>query len=331
MLEDMQIRNFSENTRQSYLLQVSLFARHFRRSPEGLGPVKIRTYQVYLSNEKKLAAGSILIATSALRFLYTVTLKRPWDVEEVLPMPKAPQTLPIILSPAEVRQFLSCVPRRKGRTVLTVCYAAGLRISEAISLKPTDIDSQRMTIRVGQGKGQKDRYVMLSAQLLTILRDWYRAARPTAWLFPGLIPGSHVTRERINDACQLGVKRSGLSKPVTPHALRQAFAGHLLDLGTDLRTIHWPVRRNTRRHRYAASAPNPSRRAYSAIETPEPCHPRQRPSHSCVASATSGQKASVEMRDFDLLRVPRRRSEVNEQTRALTIYGRAEAGDFTRG
>jgi site-specific recombinase XerD len=178
MLEDMQIRNFSENTQQSYLMQVSLFARHFRRSPEGLGPVNIRTYQVYMTNEKKLAPGSISIATAALRFLYTVTLKRPWDVEEVLPMPKASQTLPIILSPEEVQQFLSCVPRRKGRTVLTVCYAAGLRISEAVALKPTDIDSQRMMIRVEQGKGQKDRYVMLSEQLLKILRDWYRFARP---------------------------------------------------------------------------------------------------------------------------------------------------------
>ena len=237
MLEDMQTRNFSENTRESYLLQVSLFARHFRRSPEGLGPVNIRTYQVYLTNEKKLAPGSIHIATSALRFLYTVTLKRPWDVEEVLPLPKAPQTLPVILSPEEVLKFLSSVPRLKGRTVLTVCYATGLRISEAIALKPTDIDSKRMTVRVEQGKGQKDRYVMLSERLLVILRDWYRAARPTPWLFPGVIPGSHVTREGINDACRLGLQRSGLTKPVTPHSLRHAFACHLLESGKDLRTI----------------------------------------------------------------------------------------------
>jgi site-specific recombinase XerD len=237
MLEDMQIRNFSENTRQSYLQQVSLFARHFRRSPEGLGPENIRTYQVYLTNEKKLAASSILIATSALRFLYVVTLKRPWDVADVLPMPKKSQTLPIILSPTEVRQFLSCVPQRKLRTVLTVCYAAGLRISEAIALKPTDIDSQRMTIRVTQGKGQKDRYVMLSEHLLTILRAWYRAARPTEWLFPGVIPGSHVTRSGVEHGCTLGAERSGLSKPVTPHSLRHAFATHLLEYGTDLRTI----------------------------------------------------------------------------------------------
>jgi integrase/recombinase XerD len=237
MLEDMQVRNLSSNTQKSYVQQVSLFARHFRRSPEGLGPRDIRSYQVYLTNEKKLASGSIAIATAALRFLYTVTLKRPWDIEEVLPMPKRPQTLPVILSPEEVQHFLSCVPRRKARTVLTVCYAAGLRVSEAIALKPTDIDSQRMTLRVVQGKGQRDRYVMLSDQLLTILRDWYRAARPTEWMFPGVIPGSHITRDGINDACRLGVRRSGLTKPVTPHSLRHAFATHLLEYGTDLRTI----------------------------------------------------------------------------------------------
>ncbi|MHB1540351.1 MAG: tyrosine-type recombinase/integrase [Steroidobacteraceae bacterium] len=237
MLEDMQIRNFSQNTQKSYLQQVSLFARHFHRSPDGLGPENIRAYQLYLTKEKKLAPGSILIATSALRFLYTVTMKRPWDVEEVLPMPKKPQTLPVILSPEEVRQFLSCVPRRKARTALTVCYATGLRVSEAIALKPTDIDSQRMTIRVTQGKGQKDRDVMLSEQLLSILRDWYRFARPTEWLFPGVIPGSHITRSGIENACTLAHERSGLSKPVTPHSLRHAFACHLLEYGTDLRTI----------------------------------------------------------------------------------------------
>jgi integrase/recombinase XerD len=237
MTEEMQIRNFSANTQKCYLDQVSLFARHFRRSPEGLGPANIRTYQIYLTNEKKLAPSSVLLATCALRFLYSVTMKRPWDVEEVLPMPKKPQTLPAILSPEEVRHFLTCVPRRKARTVLTVCYAAGLRISEAIALKPTDIDSQRMTLRVTQGKGQRDRYVMLSEKLLTILRDWYRVAKPTEWMFPGVIPGSHITRSGIDDACSLGLQRSGLSKPVTPHSLRHAFACHLLESGTDLRTI----------------------------------------------------------------------------------------------
>jgi site-specific recombinase XerD len=237
MLEDMQIRNLAQNTQNSYLRQVSLFARHFKNSPEALGPEQIRTYQVYLTNEKKLAPGSILIATSALRFLYNVTLQKGWDVTQVIPAPKKPQTLPIVLSPEEVLLFLSCVPGHKARTLLTVCYAAGLRISEAIALRPTDIDSQRMTIRVDQGKGKKDRYVMLSEQLVELLRAWYRAARPNPWLFPGAIPGRHITRDGAGYSCQLAHQRSGLSKPVSPHSLRHAFAVHLLESGTDLRTI----------------------------------------------------------------------------------------------
>jgi len=285
MLEDMQIRNLSGRTQETYLMQVSLYARHFRRSPDGLGPRDIRDYQVYLTNEKKLAPGSISIATAALRFLYMVTMKRPWDVAEVLPMPKAQQKLPVILSPEEVRQFLSCVPRRKGRTILTVCYAAGLRISEAIALKPTDIDSQRMMIRVEQGKGQKDRYVMLSEQLLKILREWYRFAKPTTWMFPGVIPGSHITREGVNDACELGLKRSGLTKPVTPHSLRHAFAVHLLEYGTDLRTIqllmgHRSLSTTARYLRLAISKVCATRSPLDLLPHPlAPAEPTKAPEH----------------------------------------------------
>jgi len=237
MLEDMQIRNLAEGTQESYVRHVSLFARHFGRSPAKLGVDDIRAYQLYLTKEKELAASSITVATAALRFVYTVTLKRPWNVEQVIPTPKSPQTLPVILSPEEVQHFLSYVTWRKSRTLLTVCYAAGLRVSEAIALKPTDIDSQRMTIRVEQGKGRKDRYVMLSERLLEILREWYRLARPKVWLFPGAIPGQHITRASAANACKVGRKRSGLTKPVTPHSLRHAFAVHLLEQGTDLRTI----------------------------------------------------------------------------------------------
>jgi integrase/recombinase XerD len=161
MTQDMQVRNFSPNTQNSYVQQVSLFARHFSKSPEVLGPEEIRSYQVYLTNERKLATSSILIAVSALRFLYKVTLHRDWYLEDVIPAPKKPQKLPIVLSPEEVLHFLSCVQSFKHRTILTVCYAAGLRISEAVRLKVADIDSQRMVIRVEQGKCQKDRYVCL--------------------------------------------------------------------------------------------------------------------------------------------------------------------------
>ena len=157
MIEDMQVRNFSPHTQSTYVLQVSLFARYFTKPPDQLGPEEIRSYQVYLTNEKKLAPGSILIAVAALRFLYKVTLHKDWSVEDIIPAPKKPQKLPIVLSPEEVLHFLSCVASPKHRTILTTCYAAGLRVSEAVRLQPAEIDSQRMVIRVEQGKGQRDR------------------------------------------------------------------------------------------------------------------------------------------------------------------------------
>src|SRR6266536_6005622 len=193
MIEDMQVRNLSPDTQSTYVLQVSLFARHFGKTPETLGPEEIRSYQVYLTNEKKLAPGSILIAVAALRFLYRVTLHKDWSLEDIIPAPKKPQKLPIVLSPEEVRHFLGCVASPKHRTILTTCYAAGLRISEAVRLRPTEIDSQRMVIRVEQGKGQRDRYVMLSPRLLETLRSWWRLEKPKPWLFPGNIPGRHIT------------------------------------------------------------------------------------------------------------------------------------------
>ena len=237
MTEDMQVRNLSLNTQTSYLQQVTRFARHFGKSPALLGPEEIRTYQVYLTNERKLAPGSIQIAIGALRFLYGVTLKEDWSFDEVLPRPKAPKKLPIILSPEEVLHFLDCVKARKHRVILTVCYAAGLRISEAVRLTAPAIDSQRMVIRVEQGKGQKDRYVMLSPKLLEVLRSYWKAVRPEAWLFPGGIPGQPISRDAVGMACQGARQLSGLVKPVTPHSLRHAFAVHLLESGTDVRTI----------------------------------------------------------------------------------------------
>jgi len=237
MTEDMQVRNLSPHTRSTYLLQVSLFARHFHQSPEALGPEEIRSYQVYLTNEKKLAPSSILIAVSALRFLYRVTLHKDWTLPDIIPAPKKPQKLPVVLSREEVLQFLASVPSLKHRAILTTCYAAGLRISEAVSLKPTAIDSQRMVVRVELGKGQKDRYIMLSPKLLDILRHWWRVAKPQVWLFPGDIPGQHITRSSVERVCQEAHQRCRISKPTTPHSLRHAFAVHLLEQGTDVRTI----------------------------------------------------------------------------------------------
>jgi integrase/recombinase XerD len=237
MTEDMQVRNLALNTQTSYLRQVSLFARFFNKSPELLGPVDIRTYQVYLTNDRELSTSSIVVAVSALRFLYNVSLKRNWNLDEVIPTAKQPQTLPVVMSPEEVLRFLASVASLLHRVILTVCYAAGLRISEAVHLKPADIDSQRMVIRVEQGKGQKDRYVMLSPKLLEELRSYWRVMRPKVWLFEGDTPGHPITANAVQQACQKTQQIAGIRKPVTPHSFRHAFAVHLLESGTDVRTI----------------------------------------------------------------------------------------------
>jgi integrase/recombinase XerD len=221
MMEDMQVRNLSRHTQDSYLLQVSQFARHFAKSPDLLGPEDIRAYQVYLTNEKKLAPRSVHVTVAALRFLYRVTLCLDWDFDQVIPCPKAPKTLAVILSPEEVLHFLGCIENLKHQAILMTCYAAGLRVSEASRLKPEAIDRQRMVLRVEQGKGQKDRYVMLSARLLDVLMNYWRAVRPTGvWMLPGAVVGEPISTCAVEAACRQVHRISKLSKPVTPHSLR---------------------------------------------------------------------------------------------------------------
>jgi integrase/recombinase XerD len=236
MLHDMQIRNLAVNTQKTYLLQVSSFARHFRRSPELLGPEEIRAWIIHLTNERKLAPASVQLAVGALRFLYRITLRRDW-CDEDFPLPKRPVKLPVILSFEEVTRLFESIPSLKQRAILMTAYAAGLRVSEVVHLKVTDIDSQRMMIRVRQGKGRKDRYLMLSPRLLEVLRLYWQDAHPREWLFPGSILGRPISRHAVGDACQLARERSGITKPVTPHSLRHAFATHLLETGADVRRI----------------------------------------------------------------------------------------------
>ena len=236
MLEDMGIRNLAVNTQLAYVQQISAFARHFDRSPDALGPEQVRAYQVHLIEERKLAAGSLSVVAAALRFLYKITLRRPWNDDDI-PMPKRPLKLPIVLSPEEVVRFLACVASTKHRAILTTIYASGLRVSEAVQLRPADIDSSRMVLRVDQGKGRKDRYVMLSPRLLEVLRDYWRIERPKPWLFPGDGAGRHITKNAVEQACQKAQRAVGINKPVTPHSLRHAFATHLLEAGTDVRRI----------------------------------------------------------------------------------------------
>lgn len=200
MIEDMQIRNLAPRTQVCYVEQVNRFARHFHKSPELLGPTEIRVWQIYLARDKRLAASSISVAVAALRFLYTVTLRRAWTMRDEIPTCRQPHQLPEVLSPAEVAAFLDAMKSLKQRVILTVCYAAGLRVSEVIQLKPAAIDSKRMVIRVEAGKGRKDRYVMLSPRLLDILRDYWNRTHPGEWLFPGDRPGEPITRFAVEHA-----------------------------------------------------------------------------------------------------------------------------------
>lgn len=236
MIEDMTVRNFALNTQESYLQQVTLFARHFGKSPEMLGPEEIRAYQIYLAREKNAAVGTRTVAVSALRFLYSVTLQRDWAIP-LIPSPKKDHRLPAILSPQEVLQLLQAAPSFPHHVIFSTMYGTGMRVSEAVHLRATDIDSQRMMIRIEQGKGHKDRYVQLSPKLLDLLRCYWRKLRPQGWMFPGQNPDQHLTRYAVADAVAQASRSAGLTKRTSPHSLRHAYAVHLLEAGTDVRRI----------------------------------------------------------------------------------------------
>ncbi len=236
MIEDMQLRNLAPATQRQYLHYVTGFADYYHTSPEHLDLEAIRQYELFLLHEKKLQPESINTFVSAIKFLYLVTLEMPWSNEH-FPRVRRPHKLPVVLSAKEVRQFFEHVPSLKYRAALMTCYGAGLRVSEAAALKISDIDSQRMLIRVEQGKGKKDRYVMLSPRLLVLLRTWYRAGQPRHWLFPSWRPHKHICAGTLQQACRDASRSLGFSKRITAHTLRHSFATHLLEAGADLRVI----------------------------------------------------------------------------------------------
>lgn len=235
MIEDLRIRNYTQTTVETYVRVVAQFARHHRRSPDQLGPEEVRAYQVHLL--EKEASWSLFNQTvCALRFLYRVTLECDWPLERI-PHGKQPKRLPVVLSQEEVLRFLDAVENPKYRMALTTDYAAGLRISELVRLRVEDIDSARMLIHIQRGKGNKARLVPLSKVLLGQLRAYWRAERPKTWLFPGRRPDAHVIPKTIWDACRRARDAAGLRKHVTPHTLRHCYATHLLEAGTDIRTV----------------------------------------------------------------------------------------------
>lgn len=237
MLDDMTVRGMAAGTQQQYLSACDRFEAYYRKSPEYLGLDHIKTYQLYLVREKKLAWSTLNIVVCALRFLYGTTLGKDWAIKHI-PYAKLGRKLPEVLSLEEVAQFLKPIENIKHRAMLVTAYAVGLRLSEVASLRVTDIDSKRMVIRVQEGKGRKDRYVMLPPDLLALLRDYWKAVRPSGpWLFPGASAGQHLTSGALAKICARISERSGLAKKVTLRTLRHTFATHLLEDGANIRKI----------------------------------------------------------------------------------------------
>jgi integrase/recombinase XerD len=235
MIDDMAARRFKEKAQKDYVRHVRTFVAFLGRSPDTATSEDVRRFQLHMAKQQ-IGAPTINSAIAALRFSFTVTLERP-DLVRPLKVVNEPRRVPVVLSPEEVARLLEAAPGLKYKAALSVAYGAGLRVSEVAHLKVSDIDSQRMTLRVEQGKGQRDRYVMLSPQLLELLRDWWRAARPRVWLFPGQNPINPVTERQLNRAVSAAKNLAGISKRVSPHTLRHSFATHLLEQGVDIRVI----------------------------------------------------------------------------------------------
>jgi len=237
MIEDLLVRNYSQQTIDTYVRRVASFAAHFGRSPAELGAEDVRAYQVFLVNEKHVSSSSFTTTTAALRFLYKVTLHGKIPLDQIPHMRKDKRRLPVVPSPAELKVFFSAIDNHKHRTLLYTLYAAGLRLSEALVLRADDIDSQRGLIRVRQGKGKKDRYTILSPSLLRALRTYWRGWHPKNWLFPGRDYDKKLAPASVQKICFRTRERAGIRKPISPHTLRHCFATHLLEAGVDLRTI----------------------------------------------------------------------------------------------
>jgi site-specific recombinase XerD len=235
-IEDMQLRGLAPTTQRSYIHYVADYAKFYKTSPEHLDLEAVRQYELYLLHEKKLSPESINTFVSSVQFLYLTTLEMPWG-KECFPRVRRAHKLPVVLSPEEVGRFFESIPSLKYRAALMTCYGAGLRISEVVALKVSDIDSSRMLLRVEEGKGRKDRYVMLSQRLLAVLRCYWRAARPKDYLFPSWREKRHMTSGALSVACRDASQRCGLNKRITAHTLRHSFATHLLENGTDTRVI----------------------------------------------------------------------------------------------
>ncbi len=235
MIEDMTIRKIAAKTQQGYIRTIKNLAAFLGRSPDTASFEDIRRFQLHVA-ASGVGTGARNQTVAALRFFFRVTLKRSAIVEHTAFIHE-PRKLPVVLSPEEVAHFLDAAPGLKYKAALSVAYGAGLRVSEVVALKVSDIDGKRMVIRIEQGKGRKDRYVMLSPHLLELLRAWYKVARPQGWLFPGQNPVNPMTTRQLTRACHAAAHMAEIGKRVSPHTLRHSFATHLLEQNIDIRVI----------------------------------------------------------------------------------------------
>jgi len=266
MIDDMKIRNMSPNTQSAYIRAVKNFSLHFGKSPDKLTLEYVREYQLHLVS-RGLQAATIIPIMCAIRFFYGTTLGQP-NVAEHIPLARKADTLPAVLARDQVVQFLKAVPDLEMRTLFITIYSAGLRVSEAVALTGKEIDSANMVIHIRQGKGRKDRYVMLSEQLLAILRAYWKCAGLHHLLFPGPDPERPITVRSVQRACREAVRAAGLDPSVTVHTLRHSFATHLLEQGVDIRVIQDLLghRHITSTTRYARVALNTIRQIQSPLE-----------------------------------------------------------------
>jgi integrase/recombinase XerD len=276
-IEDMQLRGLARTTQRSYLHYVEDYAKFFKTSPDKLDLEAVRQYEIHLLNERKLSPQSVNTFVSSVQFLYLVTLEMPWG-KDCFPRLRVGSTLPVVLDPGEVARFFDHVPSLKYRAALMLCYGAGLRISEAVALKVGDIDSKRMVIRVEQGKGRKDRYVMLSHRLLLMLRRYWLVTRSREWMFPSWRENRHLTATSLSLACRDASEQCGIGKRITAHTLRHSFATHLLENGTDTRVIQMLLghARIDTTARYTKVSAELIARTQSPLDAPGPKPKRQR-------------------------------------------------------
>jgi site-specific recombinase XerD len=235
MIEDMTVRNFASDTQRNYIRAVKNLTVFLGRSPDTATAEDLRQFQLHLT-DTGVRPPTINGTVTALRFFFSVTVDRAY-VTKPLTFVAEPRKIPNVLSPEEVARFLEAAPGPKYKAALSAAYGAGLRVSEVVSLKVSDIDSKRMLLRIEQGKGRKDRFAMLSPQLLELLRDWWRIARPQVWLFPGQNPINPLSTRQLNRAVHAAAQMAEITKRVTPHTLRHSFATHLLEQNIDIRVI----------------------------------------------------------------------------------------------